>query len=91
MRIHQELLPVGGCPCRQLSQGRQESRGGLWIIERFERNRGGELGGLGPEADLQNVLLADRHQRIELRSRILFPVSSGSKNDGAGLVYIPLA
>ncbi len=82
---------MGGCAGGQFAQGGEEAGGGAGIVEGVERDGGGELRRLGAEADLQHVLLADRHQGVEFGSGILFPVSAGGQDDRAGLVDVPLA
>ena len=86
-----DLLAVGGGACGQLAQRGKEASGGFRIIERIERDRGGELRRLRAEANLQHVLLAHGHQSIEFGSGILLPVSAGGENDGAGFVDVPFA
>ena len=54
------LLPVRRRAGGQLAQGSEEA-GGARIIQGVELDGGGELRGLGPEADLQHVLVTDRH------------------------------
>src|ERR1700686_3597631 len=85
------LLAVSGSACRQFPQSSEETGGGFGIVQRFEQNRGRELGKLSAEANLQHVLLPNGHEGIEFRSGILLPVSAGREDDRAWFVEIPFA
>src|SRR6266567_1842806 len=85
------LVAVSGGARGQFPQSCQEAGSGSRIVERVERDRGGELRRFRPEADLQHILLANRHQRVEFGSGILFPVATRSEDHRAGLVDVPFA
>ena len=88
--VSDRLLAVGGGARGQFAQCAQKSGGGSGIIQGFQRNRGGELRGLGPEADLKDILLTYCHQGIELWRRIFLPVCARRQNDWTWFIDIPL-
>lgn len=69
----------------------QEACCRAWIVEGIQGDGRGKLWRLGAKADLEHILLTDRHERVELRSRIVFPMGAGGQNDRARLVNVPLA
>ena len=75
----------------ELAESGKKSGGSAGVVEGIEGDGGGELRRLGPEADLEDVLLADGHQGVQFGSGILFPVSACSEYDGTGLVDVPFA
>src|SRR3954462_5811488 len=60
-------------------------------MQSLQGDRGRELGRIRAKANLQNILLANRHERVQLRSRVLFPVSTGGQDDRSRFVDVPLA
>lgn len=86
-----KLLPVGRSACGEFAQSRQKACGGVRIGQRIKGKGGRELWRLWTKEHLQHVLLADRHQRVEFRRGVFFPMSSCRKHDGTGLVHIPFA
>src|SRR5579862_5153063 len=83
------LLAVGGGSGSEFTKGREKTSGCARIIESIKGDSRRELRRFGPEADLQHVLLANGHQRVELRSGILFPVSTRCEDNRTGLVNFP--
>jgi hypothetical protein len=81
---------VGRRSGRQLAQGREECRGCVGIVHGIQSDSGGELRRLRPEADLEHVLLAHRHQGVEFGSGIFLPVCAGCQHDRTWLVNVPL-
>jgi len=84
------LLAMGGGARSQFAQCAKKAGRGSGIIQSFERNGGGELRGLGAEADLKDVLLANRHQRVQFGRRIFLPMSASRQDDGTGFIDVPL-
>lgn len=87
----ESLLPVGRGAGSEFAKSGEEAGGGAGIVEGVECDGRRKLGRLGTEANLQNVLLAYRHQSVEFGRGILFPVSAGGQNDGTGFVDVPVA
>jgi len=82
---------MSGSAGGQFAQGGQEAGRGAGIVQCVEGDCGGKLGRFRAEANLQDILLAHRHQCIEFGRRILFPVGASGEDDRTGFVDVPLA
>src|SRR5579872_905370 len=84
-------LAMGGGAGRNLSQSADKICGGAGIGEGFQADCTGELGRLGAEVNLKNILPSRGHQSIQLSRRILLPVGASGQDHWTGLVDVPFA